>query len=59
MLQSCRNRLKIEQNYKTPPLILVQNYMWNSNEYPTFSKFIDLLLFIYSNLNKRKSVPAF
>ena len=29
MLQFCRNKLKIEQNCRTLPLMLVQNYMQN------------------------------
>ena len=31
MLQFCKNRLKIEQKNKTLSLMLVQNYMQNSN----------------------------
>ena len=46
MLQFRRIRLKIEQNRRTLPLMLVQNYMRNSNKDPTFLHFIDLLLFI-------------
>ena len=57
MFQFCRNKLKIEEKYRTLSLMLVQNYTQNLNGHPTFLHFIDLLSF--KNVKQNENVTYY